>query len=242
MSLDNDDYRDITMEEYFTTREEVETYIQDNPNSEISEFDKLSDENKIRVLSCINLVYENACLIEPSITSDVIELVNKTEGKLIPLNNTIKGKNSLKRKIIADSVNYNYEIAARKIRDSVRYTIIIEDDIYVEKVDDYLHKLEEMGYQNIVVKNNWGTLKCQGINTKITTKDGKNVFEIQFHTPFGYQIKEMCTRDLYKIFRDHSAPADLKTKVVKLRKLLQSGVKAPENALEYNFVSSVKRR
>lgn len=238
------DYRDITLEDYFALREEVETYFSSSNRKDV--FRSLNQEQKEEVMKCADFVYNNACLIAPFITDDIKLLVSDLEGILVPLDNTIKGKTSLYRKIIADSVDYkgNYQIAAKRLRDSVRYTIIIEDSIYIKKVDEYLHKLEDMGYQNIVVNNNWGTLKCQGINTKITTKDGNNVFELQFHTPMGYKIKEDSTRDLYKVFRDEDVDPELKDRVNKVRKLLQSTIKVPEGALEYRYDSdsNIKRR
>ena len=133
-------------------------------------------------------------------------------------------------------------MAADMLRDSVRYTIILDDDNYIQKVDEYLHKLQDMGYQNIEVKNNWNDLKCRGINSKIKTKDGKTYFELQFHTPMGHQVKEGSTRDLYQIIREMQADASLRDRASKLRRLLQSKINIPQGALDYQYDSEIKRR
>ena len=245
MPTATNDYLDLTVEDYFSIREDVDIYfLSDSYRNKQDEYSKLSDSKKKEVDECSDRVYNNACLIAPGITEDIQSLVSDNEGMLLPLDHTIKTKESLRRKIISDSIDYfgNYSMAAGLLRDSVRYTIILDDSNYTKKVDEYLHKLEEMGYQNIVVKNNWDDLKCRGINTKIKTKDGKTFFELQFHTPMGYQVKEGSTRDLYQIIREMQADSNLRDRASKLRKLLQSKINIPYGALDYQYDSNSKRR
>jgi len=76
--------------------------------------------------------------------------------------------------------------------------------------------------------------------------DGKDIFELQFHTPMGYYVKETCTRDLYQVVRDPNAPEDLIKDANRLRRLFQGSVKIPEgvivNSEKYQYSSSSKRR
>ena len=239
------DYFNLTVEDYFSIREDVDIYFtSDSYRGKEDAYSKLSSDKKKEVDMCSDRVYNNACLTAPSITEDIKTLVSDNIGKLIPLDHTIKTKESLRRKIISDSVDYfgDYSTAADMLRDSVRYTIILDEDIYTQKVDEYLHKLQEMGYQSIEVKNNWNGLKCRGINSKIKSKDGKTFFELQFHTPMGYQVKEGSTRDLYQIIREMEADASLRERASKLRKLLQSKINIPQGALDYQYDSEIKSR
>ena len=146
---------------------------------------------------------------------------------------------------IADSYAYlgDFEKASSGIRDSVRYTIIFEDEDYTQGVDNFLHQLENLGYYDIEVKNNWSTNKddkkrtCQGINVKLKSREGM-YFEIQFHTPNSHDIKETNTRRLYRVIRDKNAPDFRRNQANNLRILLQSRVNAPDNIEDYRFISN----
>lgn len=233
-----------SVEEYFKIRDDVQDYLNSDTYKKNSAYQRLNSSHKKVVSDYANLVYENSKLIEPMISHDMQELVSDSEGRLVSLENRLKTIHSLRRKIIADSKDYDgsYHRAALNLCDSVRYTIIIDDHLYVDKVDEYLHNLEAMGYEVIDVKNNWGKAVYQGINTRIVAKNKEDVFEVQFHTPVSYQIKEKNTRDLYQVIRDELAPIELQVRANKLRKLLQTRVVAPENAIEYQFDPDVKRR
>lgn len=248
----NDDV--MTIEEWNYTRIWVDEYIQYldlkaeqvKPVSEKTELDLLLEK-------CSKEVYNHAKSIEPGITNDIRLLAGNTSGTLLGKINpetglvnpshVLKEKSSIERKIIGDSVAYqgNYVLASKNIRDTVRYTIIYEEDKYIECVDKFLHMIEDMGYFDIEIKNNWGKPVCQGINVKLRNKEG-TFFEIQFHTPYGHHVKEGCTRKLYRVIRDEEADSRLKFLANKLRKILQSSVKAPVGAIEYQFVSDIKRR
>lgn len=239
-----------SMDKYFSVRIAIEEYF-NGPEymNRLTSYDKLSLDEKKVVAECADLIYNTASQIAPSITLDIKSLVQDNEAVLLSDKNgtplhTLKTIEGLRRKIIADSVGYNgnYMEAAKNIRDSVRYTIIIEDNLYTKKVDEYLHRLEELGYRDFDVKNNWGTTACQGVNVKIRNKNTDDVFELQFHTPMGHQIKEGSTRDLYQIIREDEADLELKNKANKLRMLLQSKVPIPEGIKEYRFETGVKRR
>lgn len=234
-----------TVDEYFKIRDDVQEYLNSEEyKGHLSTYEVLDDSHKKVVSDYANQVYENAKLIEPMISKDLQNLVLDNEGYLISFNHRLKTIYSLRRKIIADSKDYDgsYHRAAHNICDSVRYTIIIDDNNYIDKVDDYLHKLEDIGYQVIELKNNWGKPLYQGINVRIVTKNGKDIFELQFHTPVSYQIKEKNTRDLYHVIRDENAPVELQIRANKLRKLLQSRVVPPINSIEYQYDSEIKRR
>ena len=248
----NDDQ--MTVDEWNYTKMWVDEFLQylDEKEREIKPLEEKS-EQELFLDKCATAVYEYAKSMEPGITDDIRLLASNTSGTLlgkydqqtglINPSHVLKEKVSIERKILSDSIAYqgDYELASKNIRDSVRYTIIFEDDKYTESVDEFLHELENLGYYDIEVKNNWGTQVCQGINVKLKNSYGM-YFEIQFHTPFGHHIKEECTRTLYRVIRDEEADYRLKFLANKLRRILQSKVKAPADALEYRFVSNTKWR
>ncbi len=232
---------DITVEEYLRIREDVASFLEEKRKNQVTTFDKLpSDRHKKVVLDNANLVYQRSKLIEPSISKDLSDLIEPNLSEFRSFDHRIKNLESLKRKIIADSREYegSYLRAANNLCDGVRYTIVIPDDLYVSKCDEYLHKLESMGYEVVDFKNNWGKPFYQGFNVRISCPSGSDIFELQFHTPYGYQIKEGSTRDLYQVVRDEDVSyeaIELKKKANKLRKLFQSSVNVPIGALEYNY-------
>ncbi len=233
-----------TVEEYLETRRLVDAYLSDPDRLHATSYDKLDPRHRKIVASYVDLIYNNSKLIEPSISKDLYDLLKNEKAYLESFEHRLKTIESLRRKVIADSKDYegSYYRAAHNICDSIRYTIIIEDSIYIEKVDEYLHSLENMGYEVLELKNNWGTNFCQGINARFSDKNTDTIFEIQFHTPVGYQIKEQNTRDLYQVIRDESAPPSLMVRANKLRKLLQTRVEIPENAIGYSYDSDIIRR
>ena len=238
----------ITVSEYLQIREDVATFLEEKRKNEVSEFDKLKDErHKKVVLDNAKLVYNKSKLIEPSISIDLNNLLNRVGGEFKSFNHRLKDLESLKRKIIADSKEYNgsYLRAAHNICDGVRYTIVFDDLEYVSKVDKFLSDLEDLGYLVVDFKNNWGKPFYQGFNVRICHPNGDDIFELQFHTPYGYQIKEGSTRDLYQVVRDSDTSSEvieLKKKANKLRKIFQQSVKVPVNALEYGFNHKAKSR
>ena len=236
---------DWTYEKYSKIREDVYHYLH-SPEylKRKTDYKALSFEHKQIVDMVVQEVYERAISIEPHISEDLKNLVINENSKLVSFEHRLKTIASLQRKIIADSKDYNgsYKRAAYNICDSVRYTIVIPDDEYILKVDEYLHRLESMGYDVIDVKNNWGKPAYQGINVRLAVSENNDLFELQFHTPVGYQIKEGNTRDLYQVIREESAPLELKTRANNLRILLQTKVIAPVDALGYQYDSEIKRR
>ena len=92
-------------------------------------------------------------------------------------------------------------------------------------------------------------MEFKGINVRLVAKNNEDIFEIQFHTPIAYKIKEgdneasrkYSTRSLYQVSRDDSAPEWLRLKADKLRIYLQQFIEVPNGALEYNYNPEIRR-
>ena len=236
----------IDVDEYHRIREEVESYLLEVKNKKIpSSYDNLEEIHKKAVEFYADLVYQQATFKEPSITADLLRLVEPGVSTLVSLNNRLKTIDSLRRKIIANSKvkGGSYESAAKKISDSIRYTFKIKDEnLYIIKTEEYLNYLESLGYQVIDFKNTWGESLYQGYNVVIKCIDDQTIFELQFHTPRSYSIKER-TRDLYNVVRDQNAPEKLRNGADKIRMLLQKPIMDFSSKFkEYNYVSKFKRR
>lgn len=228
-----------TSSDYLKLREDIKQYFlkygHNDPEKKLPSkvHKEVAEENTKNV-------YDRAKLIEPTISEDLKNILEPGISEFKSFDHRIKEYDSLKRKIIADSKKYegSYFRAASRIFDSIRYTIVIPDDIYVEKVDSYLKEIEDLGYYVVDFKNNWGSDACQGYNVRLHSKTARDIFEIQFHTPFGYQIKEGFTRDLYEIARDERTDDEimnLKIQANKFRKLFFKLVPIPIGAKEYRF-------
>ena len=240
----------MTQSEVNNTYFLVKDYLRRRDEENLTEFDKLSETDQYRVLVSSMLLKKRAEAVVSEITNDLLD-IECNIGVLKGLEYRLKPFSSIVEKTISDSVDYNgsYERAARNINDSIRFTFVIPDDIYVLKIDECLHTLESMGYQVIEFKNKWNKLEYKGISARLTDKKNDNIFEIQFHTPLAYKIKEgddlesqeHSTRSLYRVSRDDGAPEWLRLKVDKLRIYLQSFIETPEGALDYMYDSQIRR-
>ena len=237
---------EITVEEYLKIREDVAVFLEERAKNNTTSFDRLpTKQHKKIVLKNAELVYEKSKLIEPIITRDLFTLLEEGISEFKSLNHRLKDLEGLKRKIISDSKDYDgsFSDAASNLRDGVRYTIVLPDELYVLKTDEYLHKIEDMGYNVIEFKNCWGKPLYQGFNVIIKCPNTECFFELQFHTPYGYQIKEGSTRDLYQVVRDDDMSLEtieLKKRANKLRRIFQRSVPIPYGAKEYNYSSERK--
>lgn len=177
------------------------------------------------------------------ITNELLSLQEEHVSYFVELDQRLKKRERIIEKIVQkmNIDNMSIKDASNGIKDSLRYTIVVDDCVYVEKVDEYLRKIEDMGYKVVNLKNKWGDEFYQGINVFFADELGFK-FEIQFHTPNGYTIKEGKLRDVYTIIRDENSPEDLVKKCNEIRKYYQAQVRIPKGAMDYQYSSYVKKR
>jgi uncharacterized Zn-binding protein involved in type VI secretion len=130
---------------------------------------------------------------EPKITSDIQTMAKETDGKIEGLDYRLKSEQSLTRKL--------ENTPPDQIKDAVRYTIVYDSKNISANANRVMNSLEQNGYERIRVKNTFGPdRQYQGINTNFRSPEGQ-VFELQFHTPESFNVKQNLTHGLYEELR-----------------------------------------
>lgn len=151
-----------------------------------------------------------ALSVEKKLTSDMMELANKSDIKLVGLEHRLKTKDSLQRKMrneyaeaVAKGENITLQATAEKMSDVNRYTAIIDVEKFVDKYFDVHNSLIAKGYEVVKVKNTFKVSDApyKGINNNYRTPDGV-IFELQFHTEESFYMKEKINHPLYEECRN----------------------------------------
>lgn len=130
------------------------------------------------------------------ISEDVIDSANKSGSKMYGLENMLKSEASIQRKIGKKSIEDNipFELAAKDIKDAVRFTTISNDKNFVKNYNSFKKNLEKKGYKEVKCKNYFdeyrkGKVKHKSVQSVFIGKDGYQ-FEVQFHTPSSQDAKD----------------------------------------------------
>ena len=189
-----------------------------------------------RIRDGVNYLLERSKENEPYISSDLKSCM--VEGcHFEGFDYRIKSIKRLREKLLADTMKKysgDYVKATNHIYDTLRYTIILPFEKHFDYLDNFLNDLLDMDYELVRIKNRWKEDYCKGVTVVLKNADGIP-FEIQFHTQENYNVKEIYSREPYKVFRNQKAPANLRDKANRLRVLYHSKVTPPEGALTYQF-------
>lgn len=144
-------------------------------------------------------IFNRAKQEEPKISSDLNNIAKSMNIKMYGLNNRLKTKESLNRKIKTDSLEKGVSEfkAASKITDAVRYTFISNNQKFVDDYFSIKSKLSELGYKEVKCKNYFelykeGKAKHKQVTSVFENKRGYK-FEIQFQTPESQKAKDLKT-------------------------------------------------
>ena len=131
---------------------------------------------------------------EPTITKIVTGVVEEYNGEMYKLDCRLKETESIQRRLewMMNEQGRNLDGvdgAIEHLTDSVRYTMVLDDNIYVDGAKAAIKTLEDQGwseYKNYF-ENYW---ECGfGFEGYITVfSKGDQVFELQFHTPSAIKI------------------------------------------------------
>lgn len=156
---------------------------------------------------------EQAQKAEPTVTDDIKEILAQGSSELIGEEFKIKTQKSLQRKIKS--------FPNKKMKDILRYTSISSSNDLAKEIVRIQAGLENKGYTVTNIKNTWNNPvnPYNGVNTNIITPEGYE-FELQFHTPESFELKNGELHKLYEEFRvlDHDNPkrAELNEKMFSL--------------------------
>ncbi|TWP22482.1 hypothetical protein ETU10_11080 [Apibacter muscae] len=134
---------------------------------------------------------DQAKIAEAELTDLLIKLAEENEGKMEGLDFRLKSVESLTRKLQTDGLN-------AEMKDVLRYTTIFENSKLTSRTKTMLDALKQNGYKEVAIKNTFkdGAI-YKGINTNFETPNGQ-VFELQFHTPESFNVKQNINHILYE--------------------------------------------
>ncbi len=150
--------------------------------------------------------YQKIITNEPAITKDLKEVAEAAKTELVGLEYRLKSKESYLRKVDFDSKNsLDSKVIDETIsntNDVIRYTYQAAYDELVDKYNTINKKLSEKGYTQIKLKNYWliKSSPYKGINSNYQSPDGQK-FEIQYHTPESFELKNGEMHQLYEKWR-----------------------------------------
>jgi len=140
--------------------------------------------------------YNRAVENEPAIMKVITDTATEVGVKPAGLEFKIKSKESYLRKIRS---NYSPMGNTYEIKDILRYTYTAASDELAEKALDSISALQQKGYSTIQVKNTWThrSNPYKGINTIVQAPNGQK-FELQYHTPESFELKNEELHILYE--------------------------------------------
>lgn len=184
-----------------------------------------------RKTNAYNKIIQN----EPEITQDLKAISEKTGVKMVGLEYRIKTKVSFLRKVDTESHNsLDFQAIDDTIIDTndvIRYTYQAESEDLVGSYSKVINELDNKKYTKIKVKNTWTKkyIEYKGVNCTFRHPGGQK-FEIQFHTPESFAIKNGKMHKLYEEYRTITDKSSDKAKSLKKQMLdLSKNLIAPKN-------------
>lgn len=165
------------------------------------------------VRTAAETLYQNAAEIEKETTDTLSNIADATNGKLDNLDFRLKTEDSTARKIagyLEENPKLTVEEAAERVTDSLRYTMIYDEETLTESVLKSQDMLRSDGLEPFdhKLRNYFGKYQdegYQGYNTVWTDAQG-NKFELQYHTSESLRIKEE-NHVIYRTYQLEKDPA-----------------------------------
>lgn len=168
-----------------------------------------------RKLNAYNKIIEN----EPAITNDLKEVSEITGVNMVGLEYRVKTKESFLRKVNTDSLHsLDTKVITDTIastNDVIRYTYQDNPERLVESYRQVKGNLLGKGYSEVKVKNFWMDKRnpYNGVNCCYMSPQGQK-FEVQFHTPESFALKDGELHKLYEEARDDSILPQRKAEII----------------------------
>jgi SPP1 gp7 family putative phage head morphogenesis protein len=179
--------------------------------------------------------YSSIVAAEPDVTAAVTRIVEENGGEMAGLEFRIKTQDSYMRKVASDfaaDVEINPDLlpidVARSINDVLRYTAIAGPEEYYTLYSATILALINEGHSVKKVKNTWNDSNnpYNGINGILVTMEGVS-YELQFHTPESFEMKQHKIHVYYEEYRLPSTPKQRKMELWQLMLALAEGIRKP---------------
>nr|DAF41100.1 MAG TPA: minor capsid protein [Caudoviricetes sp.] len=174
--------------------------------------------------------YDKIILKEPAITADLKTISKDTGVAMVGLEYRLKTRDSFLRKVGTDS---EHSLDAQIIKDTInstndviRYTYQSSALSLSESYRSISEQLKDKGYKTVKVKNTWLNKRSayKGVNCVFESPEGQK-FEVQFHTPESFNLKNGEMHKLYEEARkDTTSPkrrAELNVRMFELSSQLE---------------------
>jgi hypothetical protein len=128
--------------------------------------------------------------VEPGVTSSLQATAEAAGGQMIGLDARLKTSDSLTRKL--------ENSPDRAINDALRYTMTFDTPGYTTGVQGAMQEMTQQGFELVRVVNTFQEgASYKGINATYRTGEGQ-LFELQFHTPESFAMKQDVNHALYE--------------------------------------------
>ncbi|TCL74228.1 hypothetical protein EDC14_1004166 [Hydrogenispora ethanolica] len=184
----------------------------------------------------VKLVYDNIVKHEPQITKNIRSIISAAGGQMRGLEFRLKTEESFMRKVKADyeadqkkNSKVTYTQVALGTNDVIRYTAVADENSFYDLYQDVMGKLKAEGYELVKVKNTWNddSNPYKGVNAILRSPGGQN-FELQFHTPDSFDMKQNNLHVYYEEYRSDSTSAERKAELLRLMFKLSRELKKPK--------------
>ncbi|PWV97447.1 minor capsid protein 2 [Paenibacillus cellulosilyticus] len=178
--------------------------------------------------------YEQVVAREPQITSDLQAISESTGMDMVGLEYRLKGKDSYLRKVNSDSKNSGdmaiINDTLSNMNDVIRYTYQADGDKLVGHYEAVVAEMEAKGYTRHKLKNTWDDKRnpYRGVNAVFVSPEGQK-FEVQFHTPESFELKNGRMHEIYEEYRLDSTSTERRAELTKEMFSLSSGLKKPKD-------------
>lgn len=162
--------------------------------------------------------YNKAVSNEPAITEHVKNVAARADMSLEGFQYRLKTKESFLGKIKRE---YSPDGNEYEVKDIIRYTYTADSSELADKTLKAIDEHRSMGYNTVKVTNSWDNdlNPYKGINTIVQAPNGQK-FEIQYHTPESFAVKNGEMHRFYEEWRhlprDSGKRAELETAMKKL--------------------------
>lgn len=174
-------------------------------------------------------ILANANTHESEVTALLKNIVSENGGQLNGLEFKLKTKSSLTRKLISEAEVRNVTPDQVPIGDALRYTAVFNPDKFASGAQATLDEFRNHGFKVVGIHHYWEGLDYRGTNTKLS-KYGL-VFELQFHTPESYKVKEEKSHPIYEELRVLPSDSPKRAALTKALAAIWMGVAVPIGAM-----------